>query len=751
MGSGHCQRSRCRGSKASSGSRQDGRAAESAVVCQKFGAGCERGLADVSSGLGRGTGFSRAGSACSQIGTALAVEVSHLPQRLKPEPLQRTYGTAEADAPSLNREPGFALNVMPEERIVGIDLGTTNSLVAYMEDDSPVIIPGEDGSNLVPSVVALTQDARGDHIVVGNRARTHLIETPERAIYSVKRLMGRGVEDVQEELKLFPFRLDHTQPGEALRIRLGDRTFTAPEISAYILLQLKRNAERCFGAPVRQAVITVPAYFNDAQRQATKDAGRIAGLEVLRLVNEPTAAALAYGLDKGKDGIVAVYDLGGGTFDISILKLHEGIFEVIATNGDTHLGGDDIDNLLITIALDDIAGDLKVDLRRNGEAVQAIRMAVIDAKIALSSQSSVKLDIGLPDGKRYQREITREQFEELIEPVVQRTIAPCKQALADAKIKPEEINEVVLVGGSTRIPRVRALVKELFRREPHVELNPDEVVALGAAVQAHILAGGSKATEDMLLLDVTPLSLGIEAMGGVVATIIHRNSTIPASATEHFTTAVEGQTNVAIHVLQGERELASDCRSLARFDLRGIPPMPAGLPRIEVKFLIDANGILHVSAREQRSGKEAQIEVKPTYGLTDAQVEDMIIASFDHAQEDFQKRQVIEARVEADNILLALEKGRRDPAWQELTGDEKRRVELLETELKEAQAGDDYRTVRAAIDALNEGTMRLAELMMDSAVSDAIKGKTMSGADSELGQGPSAPHPIAPAEFEHKR
>src|SRR5215813_4542378 len=630
---------------------------------------------------------------------------------------------------------------------VGIDLGTTNSLVAYMEEESPVIIPGEDGSNLVPSVVALAQDSRGDHVVVGNRARTHLIETPERAIYSVKRLMGRGVEDVQEELKLFPFRLDHTQPGEALRIRLGDRTFTAPEISAYILLQLKANAERFFSAPVTKAVITVPAYVNDAQRQATKDAGRISGLEVLRLVNEPTAAALAYGLDKGKDGIVAVFDLGGGTFDISILKLHEGIFEVIATNGDTHLGGDDIDNLLIAIALEDIAGDLKLDLRRNGAAVQAIRKSVIEAKIALSSLPSAKLDVELPGGNLYQREITREQFEQLIEPIIQKTVAPTKQALADAKITRQEIDQVVLVGGSTRIPRVRALVKGLFQREPHVELNPDEVVALGAAVQAHILAGGSKATEDMLLLDVTPLSLGIEALGGVVAKIIHRNSTIPASATEHFTTAIEGQTNVAIHVLQGERELASDCRSLARFDLKGIPPMPAGLPRIEVKFLIDANGILHVSAREQRSGKEAQIEVKPTYGLTDAQVEDMIIASFDHAQDDFNKRQVIEARVEADNILLAVDKGRRGPGWQQLTGDEKRRIDSLERELKEAKQGEDHKTIRAAIDALNEGTMRLAELMMDSAVSDAIKGKTMSGADSDLGEGPSAPHPIAPAEF----
>jgi molecular chaperone DnaK (HSP70) len=393
---------------------------------------------------------------------------------------------------------------------------------------------------------------------------------------------------------------------------------------------------------------------------------------------------------------------------------------------------------------------MKLDLRRNGEAVQAIRKAVIDAKIALSDQPATMLDMELPGGKRYQREITRAQFEQLIEPVIQKTVAPVKQALADAKMKPEDIDEVVLVGGSTRIPRVRTLVKDLFRRDPHTELNPDEVVALGAAVQAQILAGGSKATEDMLLLDVTPLSLGIEAMGGVVARIIHRNSTIPASATEHFTTGVEGQTNVAIHVLQGERELASDCRSLARFDLKGIPPMPAGLPRIEVKFLIDANGILHVSAREQRSGKEAQIEVKPTYGLTDAQVEDMILASFDHAQEDFRKRQVIEARVEADNILLALEKGRSNPAWQQLSADEQRRIEALENQLKSTKKGEAYKNIRSAIDALNEGTMRLAELMMDSAVAGAIKGKTMTGADESVGAGPAAPHPIAPAEFEHK-
>jgi molecular chaperone DnaK len=633
---------------------------------------------------------------------------------------------------------------MATDYIVGIDLGTTNSLVAFMQGDNPVVIPSDDGSHLVPSVVALDSDGQP---VIGNAARNSLIETPERAIYSVKRLMGRGVEDIQQELKLFPFRLaEDLQAGEVLRIKLGERTFTPPEISAFILRQLKRNADRFFGAPVTKAVITVPAYFNDAQRQATKDAGRIAGLEVLRLVNEPTAASLAYGLDRKQNATVAVYDLGGGTFDISILKLHDGIFEVVATNGDTHLGGDDIDNLLITIALDDIRGDMGVDLRGNAEAVQTIRKAVIEAKIALSSQSSIRLDIELPGGKRYRREITREQFEQLIQSIIDRTVGPCKQAMKDAGLKPEQIAEVVLVGGSTRIPKVRALVRDLFQREPHTDLNPDEVVALGAAVQANILSGGSEATENMLLLDVTPLSLGIEVAGGVTDKIILRNSTIPASATQHYTTQVDGQANVAIHVLQGERELARDCRSLARFDLKGIPPMAAGMARIEVKFLIDANGILHVSAREQRSGEESEIEVQPSYGLTDEQVEGMILDSFDNAEEDFRRRQVIEARSEGDTILAALAKGKKSPAWGQLTTNEKKQIAKMEKALTAVKSEDDYHAIRKAIEALNQGTTRLAELMMDSAVSTALKGKTMEQAD--MGEGPSAPHPVAKAEFE---
>jgi Fe-S protein assembly chaperone HscA len=645
---------------------------------------------------------------------------------------------------------------MADSRVVGIDLGTTNSLVAYMEGDKPVVIPGVDGLNLVPSVVALDPIPAGGGrptVTVGNSARRALIETPERVIYSVKRLMGRGLDEIQSELKLFPFRLaDDVESGEVPRIQLGELKFTPPEISAYVLRQLKRNAERYFGAPVTQAVITVPAYFNDAQRQATKDAGRMAGLEVLRLVNEPTAAALAYGLDRAKEGTIAVYDLGGGTFDISILKLRDGIFEVQSTNGDTHLGGDDIDNLLLAIALDEIHAEHGVDLRSHPGAVQALRKAAIDAKIALSTEPAAHFDIELPNGDRYQREIPRGVFEQLIEPVLDRTVNPCTQAMVDAGITPEQLDEVVLVGGSTRIPAVRQLVDDLFHlaargKKPHIELNPDEVVALGAAVQADILAGASKTTEEMLLLDVTPLSLGIEALGGVVAKIIQRNSTIPASATEHFTTGVDGQTNVAIHVVQGERELAADCRSLARFDLKGIPPMSAGLPRIEVKFLIDADGILQVSAREQRSGKAAQIEVKPTYGLTDEQVESMILDSFDHAEDDFAARLLIEARNEAETILSKVDQAQTHPAWGALTGEEQASIEAARNRLASVKLGDELAAIREATLMLDRTTQRLAELMMDAALSAAIRGKTMESAAENLDEEVTAPHPMARAEF----
>ena len=643
-------------------------------------------------------------------------------------------------------------------RVVGIDLGTTNSLVAFMQGDSPVVIPGEDGDRLVPSVVAFNSDS-AEGFVVGNAARATLLTDSSSAVYSAKRLMGRDLADIEEELKLFPFKLaDGLKPGEVLKLNVGGLLLTPPEISAYVLLQLKKNAERFFGAPVTKAVITVPAYFNDAQRQATKDAGRIAGLEVLRLVNEPTAAALAYGLDKQRDGLIAVYDFGGGTFDVSILKLHEGIFEVSATNGDTHLGGDDIDNLLIAIALDDIAGDADLaiapDTLHSGETIQEIRKAVIEAKIRLSAEDTARLNVELPRGKRYTREITRTQFNDLTAGVIARTAAPCRQALKDAQLTPGQIDEVVLVGGSTRIPAVRVLVDDLFQltprgKKPQTDLNPDEVVALGAAVQAQILSGAaSAATEDLLLLDVTPLSLGIEALGGVVSKIIQRNSTIPASATEHYTTGVDGQTNVAIHVLQGERELAKDCRSLARFDLKGIPPMMAGLPRIEVKFLIDANGILHVSAREQRSGQQAEIEVKPTYGLTDEQVEDMILSSFDNAEQDIEERQVIEAKNEAETILAAVDKGRRHAAWQQLTHDELTKIEVGVEELKASILGGQYRTIRTAIERLDKATRRFAELMMDSAVSGAMKGQTMTSAGEAMGADPTAPHPFAKADIE---
>jgi Fe-S protein assembly chaperone HscA len=608
-------------------------------------------------------------------------------------------------------------------RIVGIDLGTTNSLVAYLDAQTgqPKCIPGPAGSTLCPSVVSLDPDGS---IIVGEPARRRLLSQPERTIYSVKRLMGRGPADVQSELKLFPFRIDPAS-NHVIRVKVGDRVFTPPEISSFILRELKNWAQAYFGETVDRAVITVPAYFNDAQRQATKDAGKLAGLEVLRLVNEPTAAALAYGLHEKQRGKVAVYDLGGGTFDISILKListSEGdIYQVLSTNGDTHLGGDDIDNLLQAFIHEQILQTDKIDFSPHGELAQELRKELIAIKHKLSEVDSVTLRFPLPNGKIFVHEFTRGALEALIRPVVDRTMVPVEHALADAHLKPTEVDEVVLVGGTTRTPLIRRTVQEFFDRKPHTELNPDEVVALGAAVQANILEHG---VQNMLLLDVTPLSLGIETYGGAVAKVIPRNSTIPASAQELYTTGVDNQTGIDIHVLQGERELAKDCRSLARFTLR-VPPAPAGLPRIEVKFMIDANGILQVSAKDIRTGIVHTIEVQPSYGLNDSDIERMLEESIEYAEQDFAERQVIEARTEAESILTATAKALANPNASNLSAPERAKIDVSVAALRAAAQGIDYKEIRRQIDDLNHATEHLAEVLMNSALQTALEGKKL--------------------------
>jgi Fe-S protein assembly chaperone HscA len=608
-------------------------------------------------------------------------------------------------------------------RIVGIDLGTTNSLVAYTDPQTnqPKCIPGPSGGTLCPSVVSLDPDGS---IIVGEPARRRLLTQPERTIYSVKRLMGRGPADVQTELRLFPFRIDPASKN-VIRVQLGDKVFTPPEISSFILRELKNWAEAYFDEPVDRAVITVPAYFNDAQRQATKDAGKLAGLEVLRLVNEPTAAALAYGLHQKQRGQVAVYDLGGGTFDISVLKListSEGdIYQVLSTNGDTHLGGDDIDNLLQAFVHEKILQEDQIDFSPHGELAQELRKTLIDLKHTLSDAESATLRFPLPGGKVFTHEFTRGALDALVRPIVDRTMVPVKQALADAQLKPSEIDEVVLVGGTTRTPIIRRTVQEFFDRKPHTELNPDEVVALGAAVQANILDHG---VTNMLLLDVTPLSLGIETYGGAVAKVIPRNSTIPASAQELYTTGVDNQTGIDIHVLQGERELAKDCRSLARFTLR-IPPGPAGLARIEVKFLIDANGILQVGAKDVRSGEQHVVEVQPSYGLNDTDIERMLEESIEYAEQDFAERQVIEARTESESILTATLKALANPNAASLSPGERAKIDASVLALQTAANGTDYKLIRKQIDELNHATENLAELLMNSAVQTAFEGKNL--------------------------
>ena len=616
-------------------------------------------------------------------------------------------------------------------KVIGIDLGTTNSVVAVMEGGTPTVIPNQEGSRLTPSVVAFTKDGE---ILVGQVAKRQAITNPENTVFSIKRFMGRRYDEVQEEIKKVPYKVVKASNGD-VRIEIRGKQYSPPEISAMILRKLKEAAEAYLGQTVTQAVITVPAYFNDSQRQATKDAGKIAGLEVQRIINEPTAAALAYGLDKKNDEQIAVYDLGGGTFDISILEIGQGVFEVKATNGDTHLGGDDFDQRVMDWIAEEFKKDNGIDLRRDRMALQRLKEAAEKAKIELSS--TLETEINLPfitadasGPKHLVLKLTRAKLEALVDDLIQRTVPPCRQAMKDADVSASDIDEVVLVGGQTRMPKVQDLVKQLFGKEAHKGVNPDEVVAVGAAIQAGVLAGDVK---DVVLLDVTPLSLGVETQGGAMTVLIPRNTTIPTKKSEIFTTATDNQTAVDVHVLQGERPLARDNRTLGRFRLEGIPPAPRGLPQIEVTFDIDANGILNVSAQDKATGKTQNITITASSGLSKDEVERMVSEAQSHSEEDKRRRELVDLRNQTDTLAYSLEKLLKDN--RDKVGEaEAKSIEDAVAEARKAMEGEDASALRSAMDKLTALSHKLAESLYKSAPSPG--GGPEAGASGGSGQPP---------------